>query len=457
MTLNATAEWWRPPAVVGAADATGTAAPAEDSAAPFAALLVLTSIVLLAPQQILVRGLAHVHIALIAGAFAVVAHCWTRFAARRPIMRFTREIWLAAVLLGWAGTTLPLSEWTGGSVSILVDLYFKSLIVFWLLTNTVTTLGRLRAIAWALSLMAAPLAATGVRNFLSHHLVTGRIIGYDAPLTENPGDLALMLNLILPLTVAIFLLNRRPAIRVLLAGLIALDVSGIIVTFARAGFLTLATTFILYLGVFRRRRKWGWAVVALALAVMAVPLLPSGYLGRLATITDINADQTHSAQERWGDTQTALAFMLSHPVVGAGLGMNVLALDRMDQATGQQVHNVYVHNVYLEYAMDLGWPGLGLFLLLLVSCVRSAERVRDRSAGVPALRELSVLAEAIRITLVAFAVAGLFYPVAYHVFFYYFAALAIAAGAVYEAETRGEAGAPRMIAAAWQPAADTGT
>jgi hypothetical protein len=51
-----------------------------------------------------------------------------------------------------------------------------------------------------------------------------------------------------------------------------------------------------------------------------------------------------------------------------------------------------------------------------------------------------VLAEAIRITLLAFVVAACFHPVAYHFFFFYFGALAVATGAVYEAEIRGATG-----------------
>ena len=104
--------------------------------------------------------------------------------------------------------------------------------------------------------------------------------------------------------------------------------------------------------------------------------------------------------------------------------------------------------MYLAYAMDLAWPGLALFLLLLVSCVRGAVRVRHRCAGLPALQDLSRLAEAIWIALVAIAVAALFNPGAYTVVPYLATALAVAAVAVYEAEGRAAA-----VTAAPAPAA----
>jgi putative inorganic carbon (hco3(-)) transporter len=422
------AEWWRP--IVGRTAAPGSATvPIQDSAAPFKALMVFTSILLLSPQTF-IPGLARVRFALLVGGFAVAAHCWSRFATRQPLIRSTREIWLSAALLGWAVVTIPISEHPGGSIGVLFDLFLKALIIFWLLSNTVTTLRRLRTVAWSISLMAVPLAVTAVRHFSSHPGAS-RIVGYEAALTMNPNDLALMLNLILPLTVALFLVTKRPALRGLLACLIALDAVAIVATFSRGGFLTLATILVLYLRPFRKRPASRWAAAALVLALAAVPLLPSGYLGRLGTITDISSDPTGSAQTRSRDVRVALGFALNHPLAGAGLGMNVLALNELRGPTWQPVHNVY-----LEYAVDLGWPGVGLFLLLLASCIRSAARVRDRSAGVPALRDLFVLAEAIWIALLGFAVAAFFYPVAYHFYFYYFAALAVAAGAVYEAEVQ---------------------
>jgi O-antigen ligase len=399
-------------------------------------MMVFTFILLLSPQTF-IPVLARAHIALLTGGLAIVAHCWSRFTTRQPIMRVTRELWLSAVLLSWAIVTIPISQHAMGSLQILVDLFLKALIIFWLLSNTVTTLRRLLTVAWGVSLMAVPLAVTAVRSFSGAG--ASRIVGYEGALTQNPNDLALTLNLILPLTVALFLINRRVILRGFLAGLIVLDAAAVIATFSRGGFLALATMLILYLRTLHGLRERRWAAAAVLVALAATPLLPASYLERLGTITNVQADQTGSAQERVRDTKAALSFVLSHPITGAGLGMNILALNEIRGA-----HWLQVHNAYLEYAMDLGWIGLGLFLLLLASCIRTAARIRAQCAELPALRDLCVLAEAIRITLLTFAVAACFHPVAYHFFFFYFGALAVATGAVYEAEIRvASGGLPR--------------
>ena len=104
--------------------------------------------------------------------------------------------------------------------------------------------------------------------------------------------------------------------------------------------------------------------------------------------------------------------------------MNILALNELRGASWKKVHNVY-----LEYATDLGVPGLILFLVVLAGCVRSAGLVMRRTARTPPMRDLFLLAEGIQVSLVAFAIAALFHPVAYHFYFYYMAGLALAARA----------------------------
>lgn len=427
-------EWWRPTAesAVPARSATPAAAAYEtaDSAVPFWALMAFTLILLVAPQS-LVPALAPFRIALLAAAVAVGGHLLHRFLHDRPFMKVTREMWVAAALVGWAILTIPLSYWPGGSVSFLMDLYFKSLVVFWLIANVVNTLPRLRLVLWGVSLMAVPLAATAVSNFLSGEFMNvsegptttvRRIVGYDAPLTENPNDLALMLNLILPLSLALLLATRRPVLRAVLLGLVLLDIAAIITTFSRTGFLTLAVIVATYMWTLARRGQGKAVSLAIVILIASVPFLPSSYVDRLRTITNIETDATGSAQERLAGTMAAMSYVVRHPVMGAGVGNNVLA---MNEARGPAWKEI--HNVYLQYAVELGLPGAVLFVTLLVMCIRTARRVRDQAMQGAEGAELFYFAEGIRISLIAFCVAALFQPSGYNFYFYYMAGLALAA------------------------------
>jgi len=166
----------------------------------------------------------------------------------------------------------------------------------------------------------------------------------------------------------------------------------------------------------------GWAFGILVIAILSLPFLPASYVQRIGTITDIDSDPTGSSQARWRDNVAATSFVMEHPILGAGIGMDVLALNQVRGPVWKQVHNVY-----LEYAVDLGLPGLILFLLLFFSVFRAARSTRHRLSSVPALRNLFLLAEALEVSLIVFAVEGLFHPVAYHFYFYYMAGLALAA------------------------------
>jgi O-antigen ligase len=150
-------------------------------------------------------------------------------------------------------------------------------------------------------------------------------------------------------------------------------------------------------------------------------MLPEGYLDRLNTITNIEADRTGSAQGRWGDLTVAANAVMHNPVTGVGLGQNILALNALRGETWR-----VVHNVYLQYAVDLGIPGLLLFLWLFVAVFRAANRVRRRARADRTLREVGFMADAALIALSTFAVAAFFYPVAYQFFFFCIAGLALA-------------------------------
>jgi O-antigen ligase len=230
-----------------------------------------------------------------------------------------------------------------------------------------------------------------------------------------------MLNMLLPLAVGLFLMRPRPVLRVLLAVVITLDVAGVIVTFSRAGFLALVAVVLAYVWKLRRRPERRFILAALLLGILCLPLLPAGYKQRLATVVNTAADPTGSAQARSADTVAALRWVADNPLVGAGIGQDTLALN-LERGPRWKA----MHNVYLEYAVELGLPGIALFLLLMGSCLRSAASVERRAAGDPALAGLLHLAGAIRVSLIAFAVGAFFHPIAYHFYFYYFAGLAVA-------------------------------
>ncbi len=389
---------------------------------PFYALLLFTFILFLAPQQIF-PVLAPLRIAMLSIVLVVLAHVGSRLSQGESILAYPPGVVAALLLTGWAVLGIPFSMWPGGSLAFLTEQYFKTIIVFLLLASVINTAARLRTICLALVLMAVPLALTAIRNLLAGVTMTGgqRIVGYDAPLAENPNDMALLTNLLLPLAIGFFLSAGNARRRLAFGALILLMVTAIFATFSRAGFLTLVVTFCCYFVLLRKRPERALAPMLLVVVVFALPFMPGDYLGRLATITDIGSDVTNSAQTRMRDYQAAAALVFDNPLTGTGIGTNMLAMNEARGATW-----TLIHNVYLTLAVELGLPGLVLFVLVWVAALRSAQGMLARTRDQPQFLQLYCLAEGLKVSLLAFSVAGLFHPVAYHFYFYYIAGLAMA-------------------------------
>jgi probable O-glycosylation ligase (exosortase A-associated) len=422
--FESTAPWWRPEA-----RATAAAPPVvETGRTAFAGLLAFTFILIVSPQAWF-PVLGSLRIALVAAAVAIVAELLDRSMNRRPLRRTPTAFTLVMAIVSWAVLTLPLSYWPGGSVAALTDHFVKAIAFFWLIATVVTTESRLRRFLWLLVLASLPLSYTALVNFASGSFLrtpdgaVPRIAGYTTAgsgLAANPNDLALMINLLIPFAAALMVMSRQWLPRLVAGGALLLGIAGVIVTFSRAGFLTLAAMGLVGVLVLGRRRPVALLAVVVVLA-MATTMLPQGYFERLSTITDIESDTTGSAQGRWNDALVAMEVAARNPITGVGLDQNVLALNQERGATWREVHNVY-----LQYAVDLGLPGLVLFLALFVSLFRTAGRVRRAGRRLKSGRDAAVAAGGVQVALIAFAVAAFFHPVAYQFYFFLAAGLALA-------------------------------
>ena len=434
--LESTIPWWRPDAGPAPAAVPAAAPASETGRAAFAGLLVFTTILIVSPQA-WVPAIGTLRLALVAAGIAIVAELLDRAMTHRPLRRPPPAFKLVLALMSWAVLTVPLSYWPGGSVAALTDHFLKAIAFFWLIATVVTSERRLRTFLWLLVLASLPLSLTALENYASGSFLrtpggVPRIAGYNTAgsgLASNPNDLALMINLLIPFAAALCLTTRRLLPRIVAGTALLCGVAGVVVTFSRAGFLTLAAMGLVGLLALGRRRPVAVLGAAIALAV-ATTMLPHGYFERLSTITDIESDTTGSAQGRWNDSLVAMQVAARNPLTGVGLDQNVLALNQERGATWREVHNVY-----LQYAVDLGVPGLTLFLALFVSLFRTAARVRRAGHRWRGGRDLAMAAGSVQVALIAFAVAAFFHPVAYQFYFFLAAGLALAVQNVLRAAT----------------------
>ncbi|CUS38786.1 membrane hypothetical protein [Candidatus Nitrospira nitrosa] len=394
----------------------------EDEGSPlaFGALLLLIFVIYIAPQVIF-PVLEPLHLAKVSAALAVVAYVtWVwRNGAGWTFM--SREVRLMLILIGIALISIPFSLWPGGSLQYLIDQYSKSIIIFFLVANVLTSFRRYRILVWAMSVFAAFNAFQGTKHYVAGEVWKyGRVLGGASSIAGNPNDLALVLNLSLPFLFYLYETARSMRQRVLVVLLIGIDLGGIITSFSRGGFLTLVAIVLWTAWVVGKRKGTGVFVKTCAVVLVCGLVLavagPSGYGDRVASIGDMSKDQTGSSNARWNLMVGTAQGMLLHPL-GVGLHMNNVLLHE----TGYGWEGV--HNVYLELGTEIGIPGLAVLLWLLYRLISSMKEIRLGYEQVP---ELSALAQAAGGAMVAFVTAGMFHPVAFHFYLYIVAGLVIA-------------------------------
>ena len=230
-----------------------------------------------------------------------------------------------------------------------------------------------------------------------------------------------MLNLIIPIAGALAL-NERGARRFVAAGAVFISMGAVIVTFSRAGFLALAAIFVMFMLVLVRRKSGAIAFGMLLVALCVPPLMPKGYADRLSTITEHGRGQDRIGAGTLQGSRTGAGPRGAQPGHRRRHGPGH---DRAQPGPRAATWRS-VHNVYLQYAVDLGMPGFLLFAWLHLLCFRSAWAVEKRARKDPALQELGPLAAGIQVSLVAFLVAAMFHPIAYQFYFFAIAGLAVA-------------------------------
>jgi len=428
MTTETVNGWWRPAAAPVSAVAADLPHDSERERIAFGALIAFTIILLVSPQAWF-PAIKSLRIAMLAATIAMGSHFIGRLFGRTIALPIRREMVIALAMILWAALTIPLSIWPGGSLSALTDHLIKAIVFFWLIGTLVTSEQRLKLFAWMLSLCSLPLAVTAINNYRHGVFVTAanssvqRIAGYmgGSGLAGNPNDLALMLNLLMPITGALFVISKSPLAKIVTGLAMMVSVAAVIATFSRAGFITLAVIGGLTILAMVRRGALVTALGLIFCAAIAFAVVPQKYFTRLATIANIEADQTGSAQGRWDDWVLAVGYIKQHPVTGAGLGQDLLALNA---ARGRDTWRS-VHNAYLQAAVDLGWPGAALLIALLAGSFLNARYVR-RLATRNGLDDLAVLAQSVSISLAGYTVAAFFHPIAYQFYFFCLAGLAVA-------------------------------
>jgi O-antigen ligase len=405
-------------------------------------LLGFTAVLFLRPQEQF-PPLEVLHLAEIFAVVGIIAMVLSRVGRGLSAIRITPEVLGVFAFGGAMLLSIPTSFWPGGSVHVFLDIYIKLLLIFVLLAHALDRPERLEQLTFLIVLFSGFIALRavidGVRG--AHMVEGGRVGGSVRGIFGNPNDLALNMVVFLPFALLWMFRTNAPVVKRAAGAICALLMLGtIVLTKSRGGALGLAAMMgVLTVGSIRL--KPSIAAAALAALLLALPMAPSSFWDRMASITDASKDPTGSRQARLDLLSEAWNVFLDHPVLGIGLGQFV----NYDPDGRREAWHV-THNALLQVATELGVVGLAPFCFLMVSGARAALEARRRVTGdtsrrrsrgqpgprphaVPPARgddRLVAAAAAVGPSLVGWFVCALFASVALNWTLYYVLAIAAA-------------------------------
>jgi probable O-glycosylation ligase (exosortase A-associated) len=276
----------------------------------------------------------------------------------------------------------------------------KYLAVFFLVANVVDTRDRARTTVHVIALSSVIPAVGAISSWLrGEHLVEGDRAGWIG-IFANPNDLAHYLVVGIALALGGREAARPRWLRLAYLPALAALATAVLLTQSRGGLLAGATV----LGLWSLRGATYWsgrgraAVGVAAVVLLAVHLAPETTWQRAETAFDYREDA--SAQGRIDAWRTGMNVVADRPFTGVGAAAFPLAWP--EYAPGDAGPARTAHNTFIQLVGETGLPALALFIAALVAAMVTLRRVRRTAEG-----DLTTLANAVHVGLIAFAVCSL--------------------------------------------------
>jgi len=403
-------------------------------------LLYLFTLLLYARPNDLIPAMGTFPLAKIVAILAPLAYVYAQYKVGKPIIKWTIEVKMVIVMLSLAVMFTPFAVSSGDSVATLNEVFIKTVIIFILIIGVVNTRERLLAMIKLSAFCGTWLALFAIKNYATGNFTMkgDRIEGLVGGMFGNPNDLAAALNMLIPLAVALALMSAGGA-RLLYLVCALLLFCGVMVTFSRAGFVTVAAVSGVMLWKFGRGNRSSVTIATLAASVLLFSVFSGAYRSRLMTIFDPNSDASGSAQQRTALLERGLDLSLRHPIVGLGMGNFHI----------YSIHEKVAHNGYVETAAELGMIGLLAYLIIILAPLRGLAKIeRERiKPGARADLDAKYLSIGLQTALIAYMINSFFLSIQYLWYLYYAAGFAVALRLIYAAEkaaqaSEGKAAAP---------------
>lgn len=297
-----------------------------------------------------------------------------------------------------------------------------------------------RRLHWMILIVVGSIAFYGIKGGI-YTLGTGgngRVWGPMKSAIADNNHLAAALVTILPLIWWMASVAQKNWHRWLLYAAIGLVAISIFGSQSRGAFVAIVA--IALSMAISDKNKIKTLLVVLLLGAASVSFMPDTYWQRIDTINTYEVD--NSARGRLHTWKIAARIANARPT-GAGFEYYGSDLYKRHADDPDDVHSS--HSIYFQSIGEHGWVGFALFVLILASFGRNCRRLRLLSAEVGD-DESERLARMMQVTLIGFAVSGLFVNIGNWDGFYFIYVILLAAVRIKISEVDALADAPEKPA-----------
>jgi probable O-glycosylation ligase (exosortase A-associated) len=289
-----------------------------------------------------------------------------------------------------------------------------------------------RTFRYVLLVIALSLGFYGAKGGL-FVLATGgqyRVWGPARSFIEDNNAVGLALNMILPFL--FYLAKGEPIswLRRLLQLVFFLTILAVLFTYSRGAFLGLAVVLgVIFLGL-KLKAKIAIGVLMLLLIPAGLSTIPGKWFDRMYSIQNYLEDQ--SAVSRLEAWEVAWKVARDRPLTGGGFQI-INDVATYHRYKPDAVLMTGVHSVYFELLAENGFITCGIFTFLLISALTSTMKVR-RLAWKHDLQNYYYYACMLQISLLAYAVSGMFLEFGSFELYYQIIALVVLLKALFAKE-----------------------
>lgn len=285
--------------------------------------------------------------------------------------------------------------------------FAKVLVMVFVTLIMINNRQRMHGLVW---MIVVSLAFYGVKGglFTITHGGTNHVLGPPNSFIGDNNALALALCMTLPFMRYLQLHSPLRFVRIGLGFGMLFTGIGVLGTYSRGGLIGLAIVAgALFL---KSRRRLAVVLVIIAVGTIGYRFMPPEWTARMGTLQQ--AKETSSGESRIQSWQFSANVAIHHPLLGGGF--NVYQSASMWERYGPEGATPRaVHSIYFRLLGEQAFPGLALFLGLLLVSWRNCSRVRRLTRIIPEMRWAFDMASMLQVSLVAFMAAGAFLPMSY--------------------------------------------